>query len=203
MNDRTGGEAYPDWLSATLASDATEGRGVMPTWIRTLMPDSMVVGRAFVVLASEDDNQALRLAIADPFPRGCVVVVGGQSTSRTATIGGIMALELQQAGVAGLITDGLVRDSQEIRQLGFPVWCRGTTPAAPGKHNPGVVGGAVVIGGALVRDGDLVVADDDGVVIWPQEAIADLMVRAQARLASDNARLAQLRAAADRRSGAV
>ena len=68
--------------------------------------------------------------------------------------------EVQQAGGAGLVADGLVRDSREIGHVGFRGWCRGTTPIAPGKRNPGVVGGAVVIGGALVRDGDLVIADD-------------------------------------------
>jgi len=105
-----------------------------------------------------------------------------------------MVMELQQGGVAGLITDGLVRDSGEIRQLRFPVWCRGTTPAASNKHDPGVIGGAVTLGGAIVRDGDLVIADDDGVVIWPVDDYDALLAKAQARLDSDNARLARIRA---------
>ncbi len=192
---------YPDWLSATLASDATEGRGVLPYWIKSLQQGTRLVGSAFVILACEDDNQALRVAMASPFPPGCVLVVGGHSTSRTAVMGDLMAMELQQAGVAGLITDGLVRDSAEIRALGFPVWCRGTTPTASGKHNPGVVGGAVTIGGALVRDGDLVVADDNGVVIWAREEYNQLLAKAQIRLNSDNARLARLRSAAERGDG--
>lgn len=131
------------------------------------------------------------------FPAGCVLVVAGHSTSRTAVVGDLMAMELQQAGVAGLVTDGLVRDSREICGLDFPVWCRGTTPIASGKHNSGVVGGAVTIGGALVREGDLMVADDDGVVIWPQEQYDALLARAQARLESDNARLVRLQEAAN------
>src|SRR6476469_4292418 len=137
MDNEATNAHYPDWLSASLASDATEGRGVLPDWIKTLQSGCRIAGPAFVILACEDDNQAVRAAGAGPFPTGCVLVVGGQSTSRTATIGGLMAMELQQGGVAGLVTDGLVRDSQEIRQLGFPVWCRGTTPTASGKRNPG------------------------------------------------------------------
>ena len=186
---------FPDWLTATLASDATDGRGVLPYWIKTLQLGNRLLGRAFVILACEDDNQALREAMASPFPEGCVLVVGGQSTSRTAVMGDLMAMELQQAGVAGLITDGLVRDSGEIRQLRFPVWCRGTTPAASSKDDPGVIGGAVTLGGAIFRDGDFVIADDDGVVLWPRDDYDVLLAKAQARLDSDNARLARIRAA--------
>jgi regulator of RNase E activity RraA len=92
------------------------------------------------------------------------------------------------------VTDGLVRDASEIRRLPFPVWCRGTTPTAPLKLTPGRVGGAVDIGGAFVRDGDLVIADDDGVVVWPLERLTELLERAKARLASDVERLAKIRA---------
>src|SRR6476659_9253868 len=112
MPDEHSGERYPDWLNATLASDATEGRGVAANWIRALQEGARLVGPAFVVLACEDDNQAVRVAMGGEFPEGCVLVVGGQSTSRTATLGDLMALELQLTGVAGLVTDGLVRDSR-------------------------------------------------------------------------------------------
>lgn len=188
------GSPYPRWLSATLASDAAEGRGVLPSWIKALHPGCQLTGIAFVILACEDDNLAVRNAMAGDFPQGCVLVVGGHSTSRTATIGGLMALELQQRGVAGLITDGLVRDAEELKQLRFPVWCRGTTPIASAKRNPGVLGGAISVGGALVSHGDLVIADDDGVVIWPQANYERLLARAQEKRDADDARLAQLRA---------
>lgn len=120
-------------------------------------------------------------------------MVAGHSTARAATIGGLLAFQIQNLGIAGLVTDGLVRDVQEIRQLGLPVWCRGTTPLAPKKGGPGVVGGIVVIGGVVVQDGDLVIADDDGVVVWPKNDIPALLARAQAKLEADNERLARLR----------
>ena len=104
-----------------------------------------------------------------------------------------MATEFASRGVVGLVTDGLIRDGAEIRRLGFRVWCRGTTPTAPVKVSPGRVGGTVEIGGASVRDGDLVIADDDGVVIWPSERVAELLARAAARRASDEERLAKIR----------
>ena len=184
--------AFPVWLAATLASDATEGQGVLPNYILPLRPASHVVGPARVVLMSQDDNLSVRKVLEAPSMPGSVLVVAGGSTSRTATIGGLMALEMQNAGIVGLVTDGLVRDSQEIRQLGFAVWCRGVTPIASNKNGPAIVGGSVSIGGTAIRDGDLVIADDDGVVIWPLERIDALLTRAEAKLQQDNARLARL-----------
>jgi 4-hydroxy-4-methyl-2-oxoglutarate aldolase len=184
---------FPAWLASTLASDATAGRGVLPPWIGSLKPDARAVGPAFVALMSQDDNLSVREAIKASPPPGSVLVVAGGSTSRTATIGGLMALEMQRTGIVALVTDGLVRDAREIRQMQqFSVWCRGVTPAASHKNGPAVVGGTVSLGGTIIRDGDLVIADQDGVVIWPKEHVDDLLIRAQARLQEDNARLVQL-----------
>ena len=184
--------AFPTWLTATLASDATEGQGVLPNTILPLRPASRVVGPARVVLMSQDDNLAVRRVMEAPPALGIVLVVAGGSTSRTATIGSLMALEMQNAGIAGLVTDGLVRDSQEIRASGFAVWCRGVTPTASKKNGPALVGGSVSIGVTVIRDGDLVVADDDGVVIWPQEQLDELLAKAEAKLQQDNRRLERL-----------
>jgi 4-hydroxy-4-methyl-2-oxoglutarate aldolase len=184
---------FPDWLASTLASDATEGRGVLPPWIGSLKPDTRTVGPAFVALMSQDDNLSVREAIqASLLPRAVLVVAGG-STSCTATIGGLLALEMQNAGIVALVTDGLVRDVRDIRQMRqFSVWCRGVTPAASNKKGPAVVGGSVSIGGTLVRDGDLIIADDDGVVIWPKEQIDALLGKAYAKWQQDNVRLVRL-----------
>lgn len=187
---------FPEWLAATLASDAAEGQGVLPHIIVALRPDSRVVGPARVVARSQDDNLAVRAAVREvmttPHTPGTVLVVAGGSTSRTATIGSLMAIEMQQAGIAGLITDGLVRDAREIRASGFAVWCRGVTPIASRKNGPVVLGGTVSIVGTVVRDGDLVIADDDGVVIWPRERIDELLASAEEKLRQDNERLARL-----------
>ncbi len=189
----------PDWLSATLGSDASAGQGVFATWITPLIPGSRAVGPAFVAAGAQDDNQVIRRLLAGTLPpAGCILVVGGQNTSRSATIGGLLALEIQNAGFAGLVTDGLVRDSREIRQLGLPVWCRGVTPVASNKRDQGMIGSAVTIGGVLVREGDLIIADDDGVVAWPQENVALLLAKARQKLDADNTRLAQLEAAGKR-----
>ena len=191
---------FPAWLTSTLASDATEGRGVLPPWIGSLKPDARAVGPAFVALMSQDDNLSVREAIKASPPPGSVLVVAGGSTSRTATIGGLMALEMQHAGIVALVTDGLVRDAGEIRQMQqFSVWCRGVTPAASHKNGPAVVGGTVSLGGTIIQDSDLIIADEDGVVIWPKEHIDALLVKAEAKWQQDNARLGQLQEGKTRR----
>src|SRR5689334_19122407 len=118
-------EKFPEWLNATLASDASEGEGVLPSTILPLQANSLVVGPASVALMSQDDNLSIRHVLENLPAPGTVLVVAGGSTSRTATLGGLMALEMQNGGIAGLVTDGLVRDSREIREMGFAVWCRG------------------------------------------------------------------------------
>lgn len=193
-------EQYPDWLSSTLASDAAEGRNVLPGWLSSLKADSKLIGSAFLVLASQDDNQAVVQALTNSPPPGCVLVVGGMSTSKTATIGGLMALEIQNAGISGLVTDGLVRDSQEIRQLDLPVWCRGTTPIASAKRNSGVTGGPLSIGGITIQQDDLIIADDDGIVVWPQKDIKELLSRAESKFNADNVRLERLQKIAQQRT---
>lgn len=185
-------EKIPEWLNATLASDASEGEGVLPNSILPLQANSLVVGPAAVALMSQDDNLSVRKVLENLPEPGTVLVVAGGSASHAATVGGLMALEMQNAGIAGLVTDGLVRDSREIREMGFTVWCRGVTPIAPKKNGPAIVGGTVSIGGKVIRDGDWVIADDDGVVIWPQERIAELLVKAETRWKQDNERLAHL-----------
>jgi regulator of RNase E activity RraA len=183
---------FPTWLVSTLASDATEGQGVLPNTILPLQSSLCIVGPARVVLISQDDNLAVRKALETPSTPGSVLVVAGGSTSRAATIGNLMALEMQNAGFVGLVTEGLVRDAREIRECGFGVWCRGVTPMAPYKQGPVRVVDSISLGSTIIQNGDLVIADDDGVVIWPQEHISELMTRAQARLQQDNARLEQL-----------
>ena len=141
--------SFPLGVVFTLASDATEGRDVFLPWNWLFKPDLRVVGPAFVALMSQDDNLSVREAMIVAHSPGTVLVVAGGSTSRTATIGGLIALEMQNMGIVALVTDGLVRDAREIRQMQqFNVWCRGVTPVASHKQIPVVVGGSVSIGGA-------------------------------------------------------
>lgn len=183
----------PSWLASTLASDAAGGLGALPYWVRALSPaPTAVVGPALVVSVARDDNRAMR-EIAPAVRRpGTVLVVAGASESRTAILGDLIARELLAAGVVAVVTDGLIRDSRAVAELGLPVWARGTTPVASAKAGPGAVGGSVVLGGVGITDDDLVVADDDGVVVWPGGEIERLLAAAAAKQRADEERLAAL-----------
>lgn len=180
-------------LSSTLASDARSGQGVLAPWITALSPERVLIAPAHVVVAGHNDNLVVTEVIGSPPAPGHVLVVGGHGASVSSVVGDLMARELQLAGMIGLVTDGLVRDAREIRDLGFPVWCRGKTPTASAKREPGVRGGAVHLGGQLVREGDWIVADEDGVVCWPAGEVPELLARAAAKQAQDEERLARLR----------
>ncbi len=152
---------------------------MLEPWIRPLRPGLRVAGLASTVELAADDNLFMRRAIeAGPGP-GPLLVVAGAERSRAAVMGGNVAAELAARGFGAVIADGPVRDAAEILELGLPVWSRGTTPVRPGKHGPGSLGQAVFCAGVLVRPGDLVAADDDGIVVWPRERLQELLAAAR------------------------
>jgi regulator of RNase E activity RraA len=184
--------ALPDWLSSTVASDATDGRGVIDAALRAMSPDATSVGPALVVTVSRDDNLAMGDVPAAVKQPGTVLVVAGGSESKTAILGDLVARELLAAGIVAVVTDARIRDSRAVAELGLAVWARGTTPTKSAKNGPGSVGGSVEIGGVTVSDGDIVVADADGVVVWPQADIDGLLAKAEAKQQADAQRLAKL-----------
>lgn len=178
----------PDWLSSTLASDGSGGAGALPCWIRALSPEAALTGPALTVTVGVDDNTPMREVPSRVTETGTVLVVAGASESRTAVLGDLVAGELLRAGIVAVVTDGLIRDSRAVAALGLPVWARGTTPVASRKDGVGRVGGDVVIGGVPVADGDLVVADADGVVVWPAASMSHFLQRADDKRRADEAR---------------
>lgn len=180
------------WLTSTLASDAAGGRGVLPEWIRPLRPGAWAAGYACTVAIGTDDNRFMPLAIERGPLAGRILVAGGGARSRGSCLGGLTGLQMVVEGFEAFVTDGLVRDAAELGRLPLGVWSRGVTPTASAKLGPGSVGAAVSCGGVLVHEGDLVVADDDGAVVWPRADVEQLLVRARQRLDADTARQEEL-----------
>jgi regulator of RNase E activity RraA len=182
----------PDWLSSTVASDATGGAGALGEEVRALSKERTVAGLALVAQTSVNDNLVMKeVPAAVPGP-GTVLVVAGGAASRTAILGDLVARELLAAGVVAVVTDGPIRDSQAVAELGLAVWAKGTTPIASAKNGPCRVGGSVELAGVTVTDGDLVVADADGVVVWPAADVETLLAKAEAKQRADEERLAAL-----------
>ena len=161
-------------LSSALASDAAAGQGVLEPILRGVRPGAVVAAPASTVRITINDNIEVRRALQKGGLEGTILVISGGSRSRSACMGGILARAMKDAGVVAVVTDAPVRDSSEIAELGLPVWSRGLSPLKPTKVGGGEVGVEVELAGVKVRPGDWVIADDDGIVVWPAERLEEL-----------------------------
>src|SRR5690606_34258265 len=112
---------------------------------------------------------------------GDVIVVVPVTGSAFGFIGDLMATQMQARGIRGYITSGGVRDTDELRRMGFPVWTKFVSAEGTVKDTAGSVNVPVILEGALVERGDVIVADDDGVTIVPRRLAAEALVAAKAR----------------------
>ncbi|MFC7593683.1 RraA family protein [Terrabacter sp. GCM10028922] len=135
--------------------------GLSPIW-----EGCRAVGGALTVLTVAGDDLAVIEAVAHVQP-GDLVVINGFGYQGRALMGDILAHYFTERGAVGAIVDGAVRDRDDLRKQGFPVWSRGVVPAGPWKNGPGAVATPVAIGGVVVNPGDIVVADADGIVVVP------------------------------------
>ena len=120
--------------------------------------------------------------------RGTVIVVDLNGYIDVGFWGSMIALVAKEKGVEGIVLDGGCRDSREIRQIGFPVFCLGTGRTeviGRVEVHPENVNVPVVIGGATIKPGDIVVGDDDGVVVVPRKVQSDVLLRAERQLSLD------------------
>jgi len=169
--------------AAANISDAFFKRQTLPHHIKPIYAGCPgIVGPAITAQVTPGDELlALKaIEIAEP---GDVIVVVGAFSPRFCLWGGIMSTMAKARGVAGLITDGLVRDVDETRRAGFAIYAAGVTPLAPCMNvPPGELNYPIVFGTAEICPGDLMVADEDGVVCVPQEQIAAVDAAVQARM---------------------
>ncbi len=142
-------------------------QGVMDSGIKPVDPKSHIVGRAVTVKCQPGDNLALHQAIYAANP-GDVLVCDLRGYDQAGHFGDIMALACKVRGLAGVVLDGSCRDSEDIRELGLPVFCRGFNPSGTVKASLGQINVPVSCGGIEVRPGDLILGDCDGVVVVPQ-----------------------------------
>ena len=159
------------------AIDAMGGRGALDYRIKPLAPaDAVMVGVAVTCQCGPADNLALFGALAAAGP-GDILVAATDSFTATSVTGDLLLGMAKNRGVAGFVTDGLVRDLVGVLGVGLPVYCAGVTPNSPVRNGPGTVGLPVVVGGTAVESGDLVLGDRDGVVIVPRGQIGQVLER--------------------------
>ncbi len=152
--------------------DAMGGRGALDYRIKPIGGAKSFCGTALTCEAGPADCLAV-FGVLDVAQPGDVILCAADSFSSTAVIGDLVMGMMKNNGIAAFVTDGLVRDVPGIRAVGLPCFASGVTPNSPTKVGPGTVGFPVIVGGVAVSPGDIVVADEDGVVVVPFAKIGE------------------------------
>lgn len=154
-------------------------QGFMHPQLQCVLPEAVrCCGPALTVSLPEDDGYSLPLALAAARP-GDVLVIERVNDERHACWGAVMTAAAQQAGIVAVILDGYITDLSAIRADNFPVWCKGRSPLTTKRgKNGGTVNQPVICGGVPVCPGDIVLADENGVVALPAAQIAQYVEEA-------------------------
>jgi len=160
-------------------SDANAGLGVLGLPIKRLHGKGVILGSALTVSTmGTADNLALYAALKFSQP-GDIVVIASQHCDSSALIGDNLLGLMRNAGILGVITDGLVRDAIGLDSIGLPIHARGYSPKAPTKQGPGTVGLPIQIAGVTIEAGDFVIADEDGVVCVAPSLLLGMLEKLQ------------------------
>jgi len=168
-------------FSSATIHEAQGRLGALDSAIKPVDHRMSLCGPAFTVQCAPRDNLMLQTAIAYAQP-GDVVVVSAGAYEEAGSFGDVLANACQAKGLGGLITDTGVRDTEDLRDLGFPVFSRSVSIKGTVKETVGPMCEPVTIGGVLVRPGDVMRADADGVVVIRQEDAVEAAVASQKRV---------------------
>jgi 4-hydroxy-4-methyl-2-oxoglutarate aldolase len=165
--------------------------GLLGPAIQPRQTGAVIAGSAITVSCHPGDNLMIHAAVEVCRP-GDVLVVTTTSPSTDGMFGDLLATSLTARGVVGLVIDAGVRDIATLREMGFPVWSRAVHAQGTVKASPGSVNIPVVVDGQIVRPGDIVVADDDGVLVLPPALGAKTAAAAAKRLENEATKRKQL-----------
>jgi RraA family protein len=177
---------------SSILADVAGRRGALSGRIAPLAPSMRFAGPAITVEVRPGDNLMIHAAMAVAQP-GDVLVIDGKGDLSSALMGEIMSQQCVALGIVGVVIDGAVRDSEAIRELGFPMYAAGLNPNGPTKFVPGRLNHPISIGGVSVHPGDLVVGDADGVTVIERDKAAAMLPLAAEKVAAETKRIADIR----------
>lgn len=180
-------------MGTATVHEAIGRRGFLGADVRPIQHGLRLGGSAVTVSSHPGDNLMIHAAVEVCQP-GDVLVVANTAPSTHGMFGELLATSLMARGVLGLVIDAGVRDTSELRELGFGVWSRSVSCQGTVKATPGSVNVPIVIGGQVIVPGDVVCADDDGVVVVARAEAEWALAQSQARVAKEDATRTRLAA---------
>ncbi|ADC49612.1 dimethylmenaquinone methyltransferase [Alkalihalophilus pseudofirmus OF4] len=175
-------------IGSTVFADVMDNQNTMDYRVKPVNFLEPLVGRVRTVSVPKGDNLLLHHAIYQAEPND-IIIVNGQGFTGAAYLGELMAGAAEALGIKGIIIDGLVRDKRELRQLNIQIYAKGFSPSGPSKEGPGSFDITITCAGTIVSPYDFVIADQDGVVVVPQQNVEEIVKKAEKKLAYELNRL--------------
>jgi len=176
--------------SATVYEAGGRG-GYVDADLHQVIPGSKVAGPARTVRCGQDDNLMVHAVMAAVQP-GEVIVLTMPEPRPVALVGDLLATQAKTRGAAGMLIDASVRDLEELAELGLPIWARWVRVRGAGKEIAGSIGDPVEVGGATIRQGDILVLDADGVAVVEHERVDEVLQASVERAQRETVKRAKL-----------
>jgi 4-hydroxy-4-methyl-2-oxoglutarate aldolase len=182
-------------LGSATAYEAGGRRGYVDADLHQILPGSRVAGPARTVVCGQDDNLMVHAVMAAVQP-GEVIVLTMPEPRPVALVGDLLATQAKAQGAAGMLIDASVRDVEELLELGLPIWARWLRVKGAAKDVAGTIGEPVVVGGATIRQGDVLVLDADGVAVVEHERVGEVLDASREREEREHVKRAKLQGGA-------